>query len=173
MDSERATPPSGLGSRLRASWSRADAVLRPGVADTELDAFEKRHAVRLPVEMRSFLRLVDGQDDMDPATYVRFWPLHEIKPVREELTSEVSDGAAVDSWFVFADFLYWSHAYVIRLDGGPHAAAPVGFCNGMPPPGSSFPVIAASFEEFVDLCLTNSPRLVDPWRGSTPLGRGP
>jgi hypothetical protein len=124
--------------------------------------------------MRSYLRLVDGQDDMDPATYVRFWPLLEIKPAREALPSEVATGAHVDSWFVFADFLYWSHAYVIRLSGDPDAAAPVGFCNGMPPPGSSFPVIASSFKEFVDLYVADSPRLWDPWGGAgTPLGRGP
>jgi hypothetical protein len=174
MDSEAAKPPAGVGAWLRDRWAGQSAVLRPGVAAAALDDFERRYAVRLPLEMRSYLRLVDGQDDMDPAMYVQFWPLHAIKTVREELTSEIPAGADVASWFVFADFLLSSHSYVIRLGGDPHAAAPVGLCSGMPPPGRSFPVIASSFEEFVDLYLTNSPRLQDPWCGpGTRLGRGP
>jgi hypothetical protein len=124
--------------------------------------------------MRCYLRLVDGQDDIDPATSVRFWPLEAIKTVREELTTEAPAGAELDSWFVFADFLYWSNAYVIRLGDDPRAPAPVGYCNGMPPPGESFPVIASLFEAFVELCLNNSPLLLDPWCApGAPIGRGP
>jgi hypothetical protein len=174
MASELTSVVSRAGTKLKAQWQRDGSVLRPGALEADLEAFEVRYGLRLHPEMRAYLGLVDGQDEMDPASYIRFWTLAEIKTAAEELKQPGGMAGRTAGWFVFADFLIWSHAYVIRLSHDPQADAPVGLCHGTLPSDGAFPLIARSFGEFVDLCLNDSPRLHDPWMSSTEQpGRGP
>jgi len=105
-----------LVRRIRAHWERASAHADPGASETVLAAFEARHEVRLPAAFRALYRAMDG--NMGDENLTRFWPLAEICRVSD--VPEVADApgessAEASNYFVFADYMIFSHVYAVRL----------------------------------------------------------
>ena len=114
---------SDLGEQLLRFWSSLGLEIRPGVTEAALAQFEARYGVVLPPDMRTYFMAVDGMNgEVDDQRMITFWPLEQVKPVTEELPGEPPENAC---YFLFADFLIWSHGYAIRLSPDPGAANPV------------------------------------------------
>ena len=80
-----------LWERLAVLWRDAGLLIRPGVQPPAIQAFEARYGVTLPSDMREYFLTIDGmEDELDPGLN-RFWPLHMVKPVEDELWGWVMD----------------------------------------------------------------------------------
>jgi hypothetical protein len=142
--------PAALAS-LRARWAAEGAEVPAGVTGEAFAAFETRHGVRLPADMRSFYTAMDGNgpwytvDDHG----VCFWPLERVRPLSDEQPEAAAPGD--ERLFVFADLLIWSHAWAVRLEpGAPAAVLRVG--------DNAHEEIAPSFGAFVER-YARDPRL--------------
>ena len=49
-----------LGERLKSNWVAQGLSVRPGVAHEEIVAFETRHSVVLPGDLREYHDVADG-----------------------------------------------------------------------------------------------------------------
>ncbi|MFO0808902.1 MAG: SMI1/KNR4 family protein [Gemmataceae bacterium] len=140
---------------IRKRWQAAGIAPRPGAAAADIDAFERRHGVRLPAEVREFYAHVDG---MPPGAWdedlLSFWPLAEVGPVPALLSGcrGIPDYGGIErslpdagSYFVFADHSIWVHVYAVRLSADPSAPCPVVWIAG----GSTWAEMAMSFGEFL------------------------
>ena len=156
---------------IRKRWQAAGITARPGAAASDIDAFERRHGVRLPVEAREFYAHLDG---MPPGAWdeelLSFWPLAEAGPVPVLLSGcrGIPDYGGIErslpdaaSYFVFADYSIWVHVYAVRLSADPTAPCPVVWIAG----GGTWEVLALSFGEFLRLYAE------EPWQVLFPGAR--
>jgi len=94
-------------------------------------------------------------DSVDDAM-IRFWMLEEVRSICEG-APEYSKPDYIDtpeSFYLFADYSLWAHAYVIRLGNMPSTSNEVAII------GHQSPVIVAnSFSEFIDIYLSDKNRL--------------
>ena len=89
------------------------ALLQPGATDAELDAFEARLSLKLPVAFRQLYRWRNGQDpgSSNPLQFNRtFSMLEEVASAKEELDSMIG--------FDFEDPEYWRRGWVPFLHNG-------------------------------------------------------
>ena len=129
-------------------------------------AFEQRHSVSLPDDVRRFYSRFNGTLEMDTA-FNAFWPLDEVDTVPKKLSdyagipdySKIADNLPnADDYFVFADHSIWVNVYAIRLKGEHSATAPVLWIAD----GSTFDIIAESFLEFWLRYLTDPDSVIAP-----------
>ena len=129
--------------RLRNAWIEAGCGIRPGVTDDDIARFASVHDVGLPIDVAAYFRAVDGMHEGEHDMHViRFWPLAEMKPALSELP-EGDQGLA--SYFVFADYSLWAHAYAVRLGAGPSDVVLVGAEKPF--------ALAPTFAEFLDVYI--------------------
>src|SRR5437870_4362726 len=96
--------------RLYGYLSSRLGNLPPGVSETDLLAFESRHRVQLPTDLRSCFLLFNGTDDQWADDWmIAFRPLERVKPVTEQHFPDAG------SYFVVADHCVDCFDYVIRL----------------------------------------------------------
>jgi hypothetical protein len=114
-----------LAQELRETWLSIGMRVSDGASDGEIDRFETAHGVRLPREVHTYFRAVNGmpEDDTDE-DLLSFLPLRAVKPVPEALAEMVSKPhyrvimetlSDAAHWFVFVDYMVSSHAYAIHL----------------------------------------------------------
>ena len=144
---------TGVGESLKRHWTLHRVEINAGVSEEELNAFEVKHRVVLPHDMRSYFSCVNGMPlDVVDEALIRFWTLNEMKPLTEGAPA-YSDPRYIQrpkSIFLFADYSIWAHAYAIRLESIPLQANEVCIIGGDRPS-----TIAHSFSELVDRYLTN------------------
>jgi hypothetical protein len=143
--------------RLVARWNDLGLTVRRGCGPHEIDAFEARVGLRLPTDLREFLAVANGVErDSDGFS---FWPLEMYETFEAQLMRHSPGSPFVaepHEYYVFCDYLDWSWAYAIRLNG-PHV---LGAINEVVPVGMMrMHVVASSFSQFVDLYLEDSPLL--------------
>jgi hypothetical protein len=130
-------------------------LVRPGVTQAGIVAFEVKYEVALPPDVREFFSAADGTgDDMDHGLY-RFWPLGEIQPVHDVLVSDrftYSDRHSYPDCFAFADYCINLWDYAVKLTKDPLQPAPVFRVTGGDPPGEQ---MAESFREFMEQYAVN------------------
>jgi SMI1 / KNR4 family (SUKH-1) len=142
-----------LAEQVLRFWSSVGLTIRPGVSEAALAEFEARYGVVLPPDMRAYFKAVDGMNgEMDDQRMVTFWPLEQVKRVTDELPGEPRKH---ESYFLFADFLIWSHGYAIRLSADSEAANPVVI---VPADGTTRRV-AESFSDFITRYLADDQAL--------------
>ena len=139
--------------QLAAMWHGAGLKIRPGVDATAIRAFETKHGVVLPADLRDYFLTVDGMvDELDPGTN-RFWPLAMVKLVSDELEDIHSDRWEYPECFIFADHCIWCLAWAVRLGKEPlEVSEPVFQVTGGAAPRR---MIAPSFTSFVEMYLQN------------------
>jgi hypothetical protein len=137
--------------QLVAMWRDAGLQTRPGVGLDAIRAFEAKHDVVLPGDLREYFLTVDGmEDELDSGTN-RFWPLSMVKLVSEELKEIHPDRWAYPECFIFADHCIWCLAWAVRIGKQPSdVSGPVFQVTGDTIPGR---MIAASFTDFVEMYL--------------------
>jgi hypothetical protein len=164
---------------IRQRWQAAGVRARPGVAGADIDAFELRHDVRLPAEIRGLYAQADGMDlgDWDEEL-LRFWPLAEVGPVPALLAGArgIPDYGGMESslpgaasYFVFADHSIWVHVYAVRLSADLSAACPVVWIAG----GEAWEVLAPSFREFLRLYVEDPQQVLFPGARQAEPGAAP
>ena len=140
---------NSIGERLKSRPYEAGLEAPPGASESDLEAFERRHNVRLPGDMRSYFRILNGTGSSyaDGDDFLLcFWALEKLEPVPEWTEAGKDDVR----WFVFADHCFSHHDYAIRLTRDGSEPNPVCAKEGRRK-------VARSFSEFVELYLT------DPW----------
>ena len=77
---------ASISEDLKKFWSSQGIGLRPGAPDAELVAFEVKHDVRLPADLREYLASVNGFDGsehwMTDDEVITFWGLMRLRPSR-------------------------------------------------------------------------------------------
>ncbi len=147
--------------KLIPHWQSCGITIQQGVAESRIQEFEDKYRVLLPLDLKSYFLQVDGMkmtlDDSKDKEGFSFWPLSQVKTVELEYTQlriEPYTAQNLESFFVFVDYFDWSWAYAIYLS--PELAAP----NQVILIGKEEPIkIADCFTAFVDLYISNSPKL--------------
>lgn len=138
--------------RLAKQWDDAGVARNVGASVKTITAFELRHHISLPVDVRRFYSRFNGTLETDTA-FIAFWPLEEIDTVPEKLAdyagipdySKITDSLPdADDYFVFADHSIWVNVYAIRLKGKHSAKAPVLWIAD----GCTFATMSESFSDF-------------------------
>lgn len=133
--------------RVRARWAaHAVRTVRPST-ELELSAFESRYDVKLPSDLRAYFSELGGMDPRAVPAYDQegfaLWPITEVHRAESHPTL-----------FVIADYLNWSWAYATELGRTSNRLNPIVMLGGTTPQP-----VAASFTEFIDLYLSDSPLL--------------
>ena len=136
------------GETLKRYWLSRNLRLNPGVALATVGEFESRFEVFMPSDLLSYFLCINGMpgneadDDL-----VRFWPIEEVTTIDAEAPAYADAAylAGANSFFLFADYCIWSHAYAIRLSAKPTEPNPV-YIIGYDKPT----LVGESFTQFVD-----------------------
>ena len=139
---------------ILALWRNAGVPVRPGASAGQLADFEAKYGVSLGDDVREYFGCVDGMDESDADEHgIRFWPIGEASRVDEHL--EVDDARLFNGYFVFADYILWSHAYAMKLDAE-------GIGGNVVVVGGNGPIVVArGFGEFLSVYISD-PRRVFP-----------
>jgi hypothetical protein len=146
-----------IAEKLIEHWRRQGLSLNSGCDPQRVAEFERHNRVELPGAMRDYFRSADGMketfNDSEDRNGFSFWPLPRVVRV-PEVTNDVHiipfEGDS--NFFFFADYLHWSWAYAANFTKG-SAGAVILIGRAVPEE------IAASFEEFVELYISDSDRL--------------
>ena len=133
-----------IGERLRARFYEGGLVPPSGVSEEDLDEFERSHGIRLPTDMRSYFRVLNGTgptwaegDDL----MLSLWALEKLELV--PACTPIDDGS---KWFIFGDHCLSSTDYAIRLTADGSGPNPVCATDGKRE-------LARSFTDFVGMYL--------------------
>jgi len=164
MDSNGIPGTTALIERLKSHWSKSGVKIRPGVSPEQIEEFESRYKVCLPLDLREYFTAVDGMDEevIDDDGFA-FHSLQAVKSVPEELAhfSGIPDYTDImrtlpdpHTWFVVIDFLISSAVFAIRLssDAG---STPVRWIGG----GTHHHVVAPTFSDVLETYLADPLRL--------------
>ena len=131
-----------LADRLLAFWTSVGVSPRPGVSAQSLAAFEGRHGVTIPPDLRDYFAAVDGMDpDVRDDLFFRFVPLAECVPSADQ-------GGPLNT-YVVAEHRLGGFSYVIHLDTG---SVSLWDDDWVQP-------VAPSFADFLELYLSSPGRL--------------
>lgn len=155
---------NSIGERLKAHWRSQGIALARASIESQIRDFESRYDVRLPLDFRDYFLCVNGMETYWPNAQDQqgysFWPLERIKAVPEEAGNHQygdrwSRVPGAKSLFIFADYLDWSWAYAIRLGKDSLEKTSVFIIAKKETPIE----VAASFSDFVELYLVDSPTI--------------
>lgn len=144
--------------RAVACWrSQSGLRLRRGLKPAMIRTLCAQRGIEIPSSLSQLVEAVDGFDaagDQDERGF-SFWPLERMERV------DVFDGGVHrfpgSHWYLlFCDYLVWSWAYAIRIEGPPESIGSiviVGTADGTPIH------VAASLDEFLEAYCDDKPAL--------------
>src|SRR5262245_62019310 len=96
--------------RLRTAWTAAAVRINHGAPLAAVESFEARHAVTLPLSFRNYILeiggMIAGQTDNSVISFLSLDAIdREMKPLAQQ--SDLRE-------IVFAEFLVFSHYYVLK-----------------------------------------------------------
>lgn len=142
-------------ARLLRHWVATEVRFCPGLSDAELDAWEAKHGVRLPPELRALYRATNGMEyGRTDAHLLHFWPLEEMDTL-DGFAWRPPGLTGWDQWYVFADTFI--DAYFLAVALGPTAD----WGRVVWVAGDSHVDLAASFPEFLELYLHDPDSVID------------
>jgi hypothetical protein len=139
--------------RARSLWND-EGILRstPLAHEGGIDRFFRRFDVRVPEGFLLYLRFTNGTTSMDRHG-ITFMAPDEVEPLSS--IREFAHLVDANKYFVFADYLAWSHGYAVFLDrdaspssGSVHLIA-----------GNDPVLISHSFEDWMRLYVDGSAKL--------------
>ena len=138
---------------LRISWLKAGIGVNEGATQADVDRFEKKHHISLPISFKEYLLAVNGMKAGETDEHlVSFLSLQAID--QEPNYSEIS-GNRIE--IAIAEFSVYCHLYVLR-------ASRDGECSPVfATDGKHDKQVASSFDEFVDKYLSNPVNVVHCW----------
>ena len=113
----------------------------------EIAAFESRHSVSLPDDLREYFLQVNGTADYPDEWLTKFRPLEDVTPISESLAEDQTA-----RYFVIADQMISAPDFAIALDNSPapYVVRCWSLCHKLEP-------VSDSFSAFVRLFME------DPW----------
>jgi hypothetical protein len=155
----RHVPESGdIFAGLEEYWyggsSRWPSRRGPVATEEEVNAFETVHSIKVPDDLRAYFLRFNGVEE-DPDMFC-FWPLSRLASVLSisGLSKATASLREVDRYYVFADYMIESYYYAIYLGDNPSVQHSV-----ILPDFPKHPVIASNFSDFLELYLTDHPRI--------------
>ncbi len=145
---------SAVVDRMLTHW-RTESACQPGAPAADLDAFERKHRVRLPEAFRALYSISNGCKEPPDDRLITFWPIDRMEPA-----SVPDDTQPTRRLFVFADFLIDSHWYAVDLGDESGPVCVVGY-----------QVVAHSFEEFLVRYLDGPELSLHPHPRAAPAHR--
>lgn len=145
-------------ARVLSLWKSQDGLqLRPGLEPDAIAALCAKRGFEIPSPLTQLVEAADGFDpsgDQDERGF-SFWPLERMERV------DVFEGGehgfpGSHAYLLFCDYLLWSWAYAIRIEGAPTSIGSVvmvGTADGTP-----FQV-AANLDEFLEAYVEDKPVL--------------
>ena len=103
-----------LVARLLARWKAAGVAPNPGATEAAMAAFERKHGVRIPDDLRAFLALVNGIAFSELDGLARLRPVEEFFPIVD-----------APGYYCFGDYNIEGSLWGVRLHGDPGAGNPV------------------------------------------------
>ncbi|MGQ0634632.1 MAG: SMI1/KNR4 family protein [Planctomycetaceae bacterium] len=118
---------TSLLSRLMAKWKSHGIECPAGISPADIAAFEQRHFVVLPADMREYFLTVNGMGERGACDndLFSFWPLQSLISIAEDLPDRCSKFAESSIYFMFADHSVALPTYAIRLSSNPDNANPI------------------------------------------------
>jgi hypothetical protein len=167
MDSNGVPDTTALIERLKSHWSQSGIKVRPGVPPQQIEAFESRYQVSLPLDLREYFTTVDGMEDEDTfdSDMFSFLQLHAVRSlpdvlgehgqisVHHEIMRSLPDP---HRWFVIVDYLIGSALFAIRLSPIVESNPVLGYCG-------PYQIVASTFSDFLEAYLTDPLGLVSRW----------
>lgn len=145
-------PAVSLCARLEQHWYKDGSGFsldKPKRATPdEIEAYEQRNGVHLPIDMREYFQRLNGIDSAPG--FFRFFSLARLIPLKPESYPTFD----ANQYCIFADYMAGTWYYAIYLGEDSFLQNRV-----ILPDLPGQPVLARSFSEFVELYLTDSPRL--------------
>ena len=90
---------------VKRKWAALGITPLAGATDSSIAAFEQRHGVRMPEDLRTWFRSFGGTELNEwDEELIRFWKLDEVQP------AEVAP-----DFFVFADYSISAHEYAVHI----------------------------------------------------------
>ncbi len=143
-------PPTHPLASVFEIWRKAGVPFQPSAGLTAIESFQEKYSVILPIDVRDYLLAVNGTGQDTDDNITRFLPLHEIRPVHEELADdrgvEYPDRFSYPDCFVFVDICMSCWFYAVKLTADSTQAAPVFQVLGT---DTSPRMMAPSFQEFM------------------------
>lgn len=142
--------------QLKQSFIDEGVRMNAPASQDEIDAFEKKYAVKLSMILRHYFLAFNGTGEANFGDNgFSFFSLDEFKLVREKIMSKTEpDKDAYPNCYVFSDFLCWCWGYAVQLnDKGIDGL--VFQVSGTPPR-----LISTSFKAFIEDYLNDSDRLI-------------
>lgn len=147
-----------LPQQFREFWLARSIPASAGASEAELATFERQRGVILPADVRGFFELMDGTNGSSSPDDLTFWSLSQVQPIPEVMTGfhnscidlrVPASLPAFESYYVFADYMIWSHFYAINL--APNSAHTVVFVCG-----TEWFCVATSFSDFLRIYMQES-----------------
>lgn len=153
------TSNSNLFTRLLSVWGKRGAKIRNAVSEGERKAFETKHNVTLPNDLRDYLNRANGLDFNDNTELMfSFWQLDRWVPASVRLVSPADQRNYTqvdpDRYFCFADYMIEAELFMIRLSADVSEPNDVRGWNGIKK--------ADSFSQFIEKYLENPNTLLAP-----------
>jgi SMI1 / KNR4 family (SUKH-1) len=147
---------TSTAKKLFEYWSGSEVRLGGPASLHDLAELEKKYAVRLPFDIRDYYLTANGfvpPLDQDKNGF-SFWPLRKVRLVAEFEDAQWSSDETKNC-LLFADYLSLSWGYVFQLSAVT-TKTPIGIVGT----ATQHPKwIADNFGEFVDLYISDDPRL--------------
>jgi hypothetical protein len=142
-------------------WRAEDIPIPLGVDDTKFEQFESHYRVTLPGDMREYFATVNGMGDhYDEEFFFRFWPIEQVRLVKEHSPKVAKAFPESHDYFFFFDHSIEIFMYAIQLDRTGHLSTPIAMVYPESPVSSaSFDPFCGSFTEFLTLYVTDPVKL--------------
>lgn len=152
------------GERLKAFLQSHGDLVKAGAAPGEIAQFERRYGVSLPLTFRDYLLAMNGSAENYGLGILRLWALKDIKPLSDEISGNSPQCTGTihslysapiahsEDYYVFADALYESQLYAIRI-------VPDGQDDVILLDGGEPKTVAETFTQFVSLLIASPAKL--------------
>jgi hypothetical protein len=164
VDATHTLPIDPLLARLRERWSARGILHTRSASLADINTFEQRYGVVLPLDLRAYFMSVNGtafgRFGMEDGDLLGFWHLDQVRTFAEELASDRSMQKVpphATNVFAIADHSIWVYGFGIQLSADPAARTPVVASFGHP-----YHEVAASFTEFLQGYLRGDPDIINP-----------
>ncbi len=116
-----------LMRRLIERWAEHHLAIRRGASATSIEAFEKRHRVLLPADLREYLSTVDGMDGVGTTDddLFSFFSLSDFQTIAERAPDRAAKLEDAHRYFIFADHSIALPSFAIRLTEDSKAGCPI------------------------------------------------
>jgi hypothetical protein len=141
--------PLAIADRVRLAWTKAGDDVPAGASESDIADVETRRGHRLPEQVRSFYRAINGNELAGPDLF-EFWPVEKLASLEEVATFQgIPDFGGIvrtlpnaADYLAFGDVMIWSHVLAVRVAPAHANPSVVWLC------GPHWAQVADTFDDF-------------------------